>query len=963
MKKNTKCNPIILGMSSLVLSLGGLQTEVFAAEKTSHHVLQMKPVGIEVSKDEIVHATKADETLSFEQRLKVGDFSQRPAPVAERTASKKLQESYSLEELNKMSDHELIDTLANIRWDQITDLFQFNEGTKAFYQNKGHMKVMIDELERRGRTFTAEDDKGIDTFIEVLRSAFYVGYYNKELSYLNERSFHDTCLPALKAMAKNPNFKLGTSEQDKVISAYGKLISNASSDVETVQYAANILKQYNDNFSTYVNDRTKGQAVYDLMQGIDYDMQSYLYDTSKEANATMWFGKIDRFINEVSRIALIGNVTTENSWLINNGIYYAGRLGKFHSNSNKGLELVTKAMHMYPRLSEAYFGAVEQITTNYGGKDYSGNKVDLQQIREDGKKKYLPKTYTFDDGAIVFKTGDQVTEEKIKRLYWAAKEVQAQYHRVIGNDQALEQGNADDVLTVVIYNTPEEYQLNRQLYGYETNNGGIYIEEKGTFFTYERTPEQSIYSLEELFRHEFTHYLQGRYEVPGLFGRGDMYQNERLTWFQEGNAEFFAGSTRTNNVVPRKSIISGLAPDPESRYTAKQTLFAKYGSWDFYNYSFALQSYLYNRQFDTFDKIQDFIRANDVKNYDAYREKLSKDTELNKEYQSYMQQLIDNQEKYNVPQVSDDYLIKHAPKPLTEVKKEITEALHVQDAKITKHNSQFFHTFALKGTYTGGVTKGESEDWKAMSKQVNQALEQLSQNEWSGYKTVTAHFVNYRVNAANQFQYDIVFHGVATDEAKEQTSKVSININGPYSGKQKEHIQFKSEGTESKGGSIISYLWDFGDGAVSTEVNPIHAYEKEGTYTVGLTVKDNNGIENKIKTKVTVNKEAQQETGAEKEKNLSFNTLVKGSLIGSHDTDVYTFEITSPKEIDISVINEQQIGMTWVLHHESDKQNYVSYGQDDGNVVKGKYKAKPGKYYLYVYKFDNENGDYVLSVK
>lgn len=50
--------------------------------------------------------------------------------------------------------------------------------------------------------------------------------------------------------------------------------------------------------------------------------------------------------------------------------------------------------------------------------------------------------------------------------------------------------------------------------------------------------EQSIYSLEELFRHEFTHYLQGRYEVQGLWGQGEMYQNERLTWFEEGNAEF-----------------------------------------------------------------------------------------------------------------------------------------------------------------------------------------------------------------------------------------------------------------------------------------------------------------------------------------------------------------------------------------------------------------------------------------
>ena len=88
-------------------------------------------------------------------------------------------------------------------------------------------------------------------------------------------------------------------------------------------------------------------------------------------------------------------------------------------------------MNLYPRLSGAYFVAVEQMKTNYGGKDYSGNAVDLQKIREEGKQQYLPKTYTFDDGSIVFKTGDKVTEEKIKRLYWAAKEVKAQYHRVM----------------------------------------------------------------------------------------------------------------------------------------------------------------------------------------------------------------------------------------------------------------------------------------------------------------------------------------------------------------------------------------------------------------------------------------------------------------------------------------------------------------------------------------------------
>ncbi|KMN45663.1 collagenase ColA [Bacillus sp. LK2] len=958
MNKKSKFTQMMLGISTMALSFGGIQTQVSAEEKTPYNVLQVKPTGIGTSKDEVAHSTKADETLSYEERLKVGDFSQRPAPTVKRAETKQLQKNYSMAELNRMNNDELIDTLANISWDQITDLFQFNQETKVFYQNKERIQVLIDELGRRGSTFTKDDAKGIETFAEVLRSAFYIGCNNEELSYLSERSFHDKCLPALKAIAKNPNFKLGTDEQNTVVIAYGKLIGNASCDAETVQYATNILKEYNDNISTYVNDKKKGQVLYEFIQGIDHDIQSYLQDTRKKADETIWYGKIDGFINEVSRMALLNHVTPENSWLINNGIYYAGRLGKFHSNPNKGLEVVTQAMHMYPRLSETYFVAVEQITTNYGGKDYSGNTVDLQKIREEGQKQHLPKTYTFDDGSIVFKTGDKVTEEKVKRLYWAAKEVKAQYHRVIGNDAALEPGNADDVLTIVIYNDPDEYQLNRQLYGYTTDNGGIYIEEKGTFFTYERTPQQSIFSLEELFRHEFTHYLQGRYEVPSLYGKGDMFQDERITWYQEGNAEFFAGSTRTKNVVPRPSVIKGLSADPAKRYTAERTLFSKYGSWDFYNYSFALQSYLYTHQFETFDKIQDFIRANDVKNYDAYREALSKDSNLNKEYQAYMQQLIDKRDTYNTPQVSDDYLAEHAPKPLADVKKEIKDVAHIKDATMTKHKSQFFDTFTLEGTYTGGVTKGESEDWKTMSKKINQSLEQLAQKEWSGYKTVTAYFVNHRVNANNQFEYDVVFHGVATGEEEKQAIKV--NMNGPYNEILNEKVQFHSDGTESTGGKIVSYLWDFGDGTTSTEANPVHAYEKEGIHTVKLTVKDNKGKVNRGQTTATVKQEAKPGTGIEDAKVIPFNKLEKGDLNTPYQTDFYTFEITSPKEVNISVINEQQIGMTWILDHESDR---VAEGKADGNNIKGKIELKPGKYYLSVYKFDDKNGTYSLLVK
>ena len=44
-------------------------------------MLKQKPVGIEKPVDEVGHVSKVDETLSFQERLKVGDFSQRPASI------------------------------------------------------------------------------------------------------------------------------------------------------------------------------------------------------------------------------------------------------------------------------------------------------------------------------------------------------------------------------------------------------------------------------------------------------------------------------------------------------------------------------------------------------------------------------------------------------------------------------------------------------------------------------------------------------------------------------------------------------------------------------------------------------------------------------------------------------------------------------------------------------------------
>lgn len=51
---------------------------------------------------------------------------------------------------------------------------------------------------------------------------------------------------------------------------------------------------------------------------------------------------------------------------------------------------------------------------------------------------------------------------------------------------------------------------------------------------------------------------------------------------------------------------------------------------------------------------------------------------------------------------------------------------------------------------------------------------------------------------------------------------------------------------------IVSYLWDFGDGTTSTEVDPVHTFTNEGVYLVQLTVEDEAGLTSTATITITV---------------------------------------------------------------------------------------------------------------
>lgn len=117
-------------------------------------------------------------------------------------------------------------------------------------------------------------------------------------------------------------------------------------------------------------------------------------------------------------------------------------------------------------------------------------------------------------------------------------------------------------MVLIVFATRAEYREYMDAFiGAGRDNGGLYLERVGTLYTFQRTPAESRFTLQELIQHEYSHYLQGRFIYPGVWGEPGDFAEPR-GWADEGLAEVLAGlelgSGGTYTMPPRATHLATL---------------------------------------------------------------------------------------------------------------------------------------------------------------------------------------------------------------------------------------------------------------------------------------------------------------------------------------------------------------------------------------------------------------------
>ena len=311
------------------------------------------------------------------------------------------------------------------------------------------------------------------------------------------------------------------------------------------------------------------------------------------------------------------------------------RLAHLASLEEAAIAALTSVVMERERFSNSFLIAAELLEDRV---DCTSLNICSDTLKRELHTRLFPNTYSFDNGTIVFETPLDI--EVVQSLYRAAKEVEAQFYRLLETNEPVRDDK--EVLHVKIYGSKSEYwQFHTYLFGIDGRTAaGTYRSDNIAVYTYYARDSPT---LEEVFRHEYVHYLADVFIPTGL------NDDCLLTWFHEGLAEFLMGSTQARGISVLRFRVESLIRQEAAgvqRYDPAQIFGLCYSSIgfndDLYNYSSLFFHFMYQQRRTQLLELIDLVHNGNTSSSLNLIDTWAKDTRLAADYSAFVDEQMAN---------------------------------------------------------------------------------------------------------------------------------------------------------------------------------------------------------------------------------------------------------------------------------------------------------------------------------
>ena len=382
-----------------------------------------------------------------------------------------------------------------------------------------------------------------------LRTGYYNNFYHEEeMDWSSLRPQIDrSVVSAVETFMNNPYYYNVNSEHGNVLFEVLTLTDNAEKQ-------AYFLPRYID-YLNQVDERYEGKNNHNMRIAVN-PIFNALFRGHQRPDFHSAVTNNREIINTLRNFALSDwAVHSDLNWLTANASLELSRFLQYDGQNvhypriavyEHLTESVRSLVHRYRNDEEGvriFISALKNILFFEKCREYNVCGLDQEIERQVLNTNYECSSLGASTKALI--RAQNFTEEKLLDICNVIQEQDRDFHERFMTNQMPVQDDHNQVLEIIIFDTPDSYTLYSYLFfRNSTDNGGIYLEgdpsnpsNTARFIAYlaDWLGDRPVWNL----KHEYVHYLDGRFNLYGNFSDYKT-QTHHTVWWAEGLAEYLS---------------------------------------------------------------------------------------------------------------------------------------------------------------------------------------------------------------------------------------------------------------------------------------------------------------------------------------------------------------------------------------------------------------------------------------